>query len=414
MKRRVVVTGVGTVSPIGLDVPSTWDGVISGKSGVGPTTKFDASEYKTRISAEIKGFDPREHFDRRAARRFDPFVMYGLVAAREAVRDADITFDDSRGERTAVIIGSGIGGMLTITQQTMILHEKGPNRVSPFLIPMCLPETAASLAAIEFGLKGPNFAVTSACATGANAVGEAFEMIRKGAVDAALCGGTEAGVHPVAVAGFSVMGALSQRNDEPERASRPFDVDRDGFIVGEGAGVLLLEELETARSRGARIYGELVGYASTDDAYHITAPDENGAGMIRCMLLAMEDADLTAGQIDYINAHGTSTPLNDVAETKAIKAAFGAHAYEVAISSTKSVTGHLLGGAGALEAILCIKAMEHNILPPTMNHDIPDPGCDLDYVPNKARETDVSVAMSNSFGFGGHNVCLIFSQLEES
>ena len=372
MTRRVVVTGMGTVSPLGHDVATTWAGVSAGRSGVGSITKFDTTDFKTTIAAEVKEFDEKGYFPPKEARRLDPFIKYALVAAREAIKDTGLVFANGLCERTGVIVGSGIGGIGMTTQQTLVLAEKGPNRVSPFLIPMILPESAASMVAIEFRLKGPNMAVTSACATGANAIGEAYEMIRRGATDLMVCGGTEAGVVPIAVAGFSVMKAVSERNDEPERASRPFDRDRDGFVIGEGAGILVLEELEHAQARGAKIHAEIVGYGSTDDAYHITAPEENGEGAISCMRNALTSAGISAQEIDYINAHGTSTPLNDVTETRAIKAALGQRAYEIPISSTKSMTGHLLGAAGALEAVLSIKALQDQLVPPTINLDNPD------------------------------------------
>ncbi|HHX64086.1 MAG TPA: beta-ketoacyl-ACP synthase II [Chloroflexi bacterium] len=413
MRKRVVITGMGTVSPVGNDVPVTWNAVVNGCSGVAPITRFDTKDFRSTIAAEVKNFNPKDHFAPKDARRMDPFVQYALVAAREAVRDAGLEFSNGLGERTAVIIGSGIGGISTTTEQTLTLAERGPARVSPFLIPMILPETAASMVAIEFGLKGPNMAVTSACATGANAIGEAAEMIRRGVADAAVCGGTEAGIVPIAVAGFSVMRALSERNDEPERASRPFDSGRDGFVIGEGSGILVLESLEHALARGAHIYAELAGYGSTDDAFHITAPEENGAGAMACMRQAIEDAGLTVEQIDYINAHGTSTPLNDATETRAIKGVLGDHAMRVPVSSTKSMTGHLLGAAGALEAILSVKTIETGIVLPTINLDDPDPECDLDYVPHTARKVEVNTVLSNSFGFGGHNVCLVFRKIEE-
>ncbi len=414
MTRRVVATGIGVISPLGNDLPTTWAEIIAGHSGLGPITHFDTTGFKTTIAGEVKNYEVTRYFAAKEARRMDLFAQYALIAAREALQDAQIVFDDGLKRRTAVIIGSGIGGIGTVTEQTLVLNERGPSRVSPFLIPMILPETAASMVAIEFGLKGPNMAVTSACATGGNAIGEAYEMIRRGVADVALCGGAEAGVVPISVAGFSVMRALSERNDEPQKASRPFDKDRDGFVVGEGAGVLVIETLERARARGAHIYGELVGYGTTDDAFHITAPDEDGLGAVACMRMALESAGLAPDRVDYINAHGTSTPLNDVAETKAIKAALGNHAYRTLVSSTKSMTGHLLGAAGALEAALSLKAMETGIVPPTINLDNPDPQCDLDYVPHQARRTDLGVVMSNSFGFGGHNVCLIFKRVEEA
>ena len=411
--RRVVVTGLGTISPLGHDVPTTWAGIVAGRSGVAPITKFDTTGYRTTIAAEVKDFDAKQHFPPKDVRRMDPFSQYALVAAREALRDAAFTFDNGRAERTAVVVGSGIGGIGTTSEGVLLLNERGPGRVSPFLVPMILPETPASMIAIEFGAKGPNMAVTSACASGANAIGEAYEMIRRGAVDAAVCGGTEAGIVPIAVASFSVMHALSERNDEPQRASRPFDRQRDGFVMGEGAGILILETLEQALRRGARVYAELVGYGSTDDAFHITAPDPDGAGATACMRLALASGGLVPEVIDHINAHGTSTPLNDATETRAIKAVLGPHAYRIPVCSTKSMTGHLLGAAGALEALLSIKAMECSLVPPTINLDEPDPACDLDYVPHRARQAELATIMSNSFGFGGHNACLIFRKMGE-
>ena len=411
MNRRVVITGMGAISPLGNDVPTTWHACLAGQSGVGPITHFDVAEYKTRIAAQVKGFEPREHFDGKEIRRMDPVVQFALVAAREAVKHAGISFENGLSARTAVIIGSGIGGMSTVAKQLNILNERGPGKVSPFLIPMILPETAASMVAIEFGLKGPNLAVTSACATGSNAIGEACEMIRRGAADVAVAGGSEKGVIPIAVAGFSAMRAISERNDDPLHASRPFDRDRDGFVVGEGVAILILELLAHAQARGATIYAELTGYGTNDDAYHIAAPEASGAGATACMQQAMASAGIEPQQLDYINAHGTSTPLNDATETRAIKAALGKYAYQVAISSTKSMTGHLLGAAGALEAIFCIKALEEQIIPPTTNLENPDPECDLDYVPNKARRANVATVLSNSFGFGGHNACLIFRKM---
>ncbi len=411
--RRVVITGMGTVCPLGNDVASTWEGVIAGKSGVGQITYFDTSAYRTTIGAQAWGFKPEEHFPSRDIRRMDRFAQYALVAAREALGDAGLTdevFAQGLGQRTAVIIGSGIGGMATVTEQLRMLDQKGPSKVSPFFIPMILPESAASMVAIEHGLKGPNMAVTSACATGANAIGEMARMIHEGRADVGLAGGSEAAIIEISVAGFCALRALSTRNDDPEHASRPFDRDRDGFVIGEGAGVLVLEALEHALARGATIHAELLGYSSNDDAYHITAPDPEAAGAGACMQLALDSAGLAPEQIDYINAHGTSTLLNDLAETQAIKRVFGAHAYRLPVSSTKSVTGHLLGAAGALEAILTTRALETGVLPPTMNLEHPDPECDLDYVPNQARAVPIRRALSNSFGFGGHNVSLILGK----
>ncbi len=410
--RRVVVTGLGTISPIGNDVPTTWAGITAGKSGIGPITKFDITGYRTTIAAEVKGFDAKQYFPPKDVRRMDSFTQYALVAAREALQDARLTFENGLAERTAVVVGSGIGGIGTTSEQVLLLNERGPSRVSPFCVPMILPETPASMIAIEFGMKGPNMAVTSACASGANAIGEAYEMIRRGIVETALCGGTEAGIVPIAVAAFSVMHALSEHNEEPQRASRPFDRQRDGFVIGEGAGLLILEALEHALARGAKIHAELVGYGSTDDAFHLTAPDPDAVGAIACMRQALASAGLKPEQIDHINAHGTSTPLNDATETRAIKAVLGPHAYQIPVNSTKSMTGHLLGAAGGLEAVLSIKSLEDNLVPPTINLDEPDPECDLDYVPHKARQVEISTVMSNSFGFGGHNACLIFRKME--
>ncbi len=417
MLKRVVVTGMGTVSPLGNDLETTWQGIVAGKSGVGPVTKFDTTEYKTTIAAEARHFDPADHFPVRDVRRIDTFVQFAIVAAREAFADAGLTsdsFSNGLGERTACLIGSGIGGMGTVTEQNRVLFERGPGRISPFLIPMILPESASSMVAIEYGLKGPNMAVTSACATGANAIGETYRMIQHGMADLGICGGSEAGVIEIALAGFGAMRAISTRNEEPERASRPFDSDRDGFVIGEGAGLLVLEDLEHALDRGATIHAEVIGYSSNDDAFHITAPDPEGAGAAACMQLALDSAGLAAHDVDYINAHGTSTALNDATETCAIKKVFGEQAYSIPVSSTKSMTGHLLGAAGALEALLSIRALETGIIPATMNLDNPDPDCDLDYVPNKARQSQITTALSNSFGFGGHNVCLILKRWSEA
>jgi len=385
---------------------------VAGKSGITRITRFDPDGYRSQIAGEVKNLDPNQHFDRRDARRMDPVLWYALIAGREAVADAGLSTPMADSDRVGVIVASGIGGLTTTSKQVEVLLKRGPDRVSPFLVPMILPDAAASRIAIEFGLRGPNMAVTSACASGTNAIGEAYAMIRRGIADAMLCGGSEAGIVPIALAGFSAMRALSERNDDPQAASRPFDKDRDGFVIAEGAAILVLEALDHARARGARIYGELVGYGSTDDAYHIAAPLDNGAEAARCMRLALAEAGLTPEDVDYINAHGTSTPLNDVTETHAIRAALGDAADDVAVSSTKSVTGHLLGAAGALEAAFTLKALQEGVLPPTMNLDEPDPECDLDYVPNVAREADAKVALSNSFGFGGHNACLAFRRWE--
>ena len=407
--KRIVVTGLGALSPLGPNVDESWSAAVEGRSGIGPITHFDAADFRTRIAAEVRGYDAKEHFSARDVRRLDPFIQYAIVAARQAVADAALPTDEI-GERGAVITGSGIGGIQTNSAQTLELHERGPARISPFLIPMILTDMAAGMIAMEFGFKGPNISVSSACASAANAIGEASEMLRRGAADVAICGGSEAAVVPIAVAGFSAMRAISERNDAPECACRPFDRDRDGFIIGEGSAMLVLETLEHATARGARIYCELAGYGSTDDAFHMTAPDEQGAGAAACMRRALESAGLSIRDVDYINAHGTSTPLNDVTETRAIKALFGEQAYSIPVSSTKSTHGHLLGATGALEAVLSVKVLQEGLLPPTMNLEHPDEQCDLDYVPNQARRAAIRSVLSNSFGFGGHNACLVFTQ----
>jgi len=402
---RVVITGVGAVTPVGNDVPTMWRNVVDGKSGVGPITLFDASDLETQIAAEVKDFDPVALFGAKAARTMDRYSQFALAAARQAVADAGLTFAGDN-ERIAVIVGTGIGGMATLAQQLHALDERGPRRVSPFFIPMVLADTAAGNIAIEYGIRGPNLAVISACASGANCIGEAAMMIRHGRVDKAICGAAEAGILRLAIAAFNVMGAISRRNDEPTRACRPFDAHRDGFVMGEGAGILVLEKLEDAQARGAHIYAEILGYGLSADAYHITAPLESGAGAALAMAGALRDAGLAPTDVEYINAHGTSTPLNDRAETIAIKSVFGDHAYRLAVSSTKSVMGHLLGASGAVEAIITAKALEDGVIPPTINYETPDPECDLDYTPNRARPMPIRVALSNSFGFGGHNASL--------
>jgi 3-oxoacyl-[acyl-carrier-protein] synthase II len=407
---RVVITGLGLVTPLGNDVPTTWDGLVAGRSGVGPITHFDASDYPARIAAEVEEFDPVALFGHREARRMDRFTQFALAAAGQALDDSGLSVTEGNAQRIGAVIGSGIGGIISVLEQAEVLRTRGPRRVSPFLVPMMLPDTAPGQVAITYGLKGPNFAVISACATGANAIGEAAEVIRRGAADAMLAGGSEAGIVPLAFAGFTVMQAVSTRNDEPERASRPFDATRDGFVMGEGGGVVVLESEAHARARGARIHAEIVGYGATADAYHITAPEETGEGAARAMQAALDEAGMAPEQVGYLNAHGTSTVLNDKGETAAIKSVFGDYAYQIPISSTKSMTGHLLGGAGAVEAIFCVLAMNEEILPPTINYEYPDPECDLDYVPNEARHIAVDVAMSNSFGFGGHNACLILKR----
>ena len=410
MAERVVVTGLGAITPVVNDVESTWAGLISGRSGIGAITAFDASAFPTRIGGEVKGFDPAAAVGSKEARRMDRFVQMAVAAAKEALRDAQLEIGVSNAERVGVLMGSGIGGIATLMEQARVLDSRGPDRVSPFLVPMMIVDIVAGQVAIHTGAKGPNFSVVSACATSAHCIGEAFEVIRRGDADAVIAGGSEAPLVPIGLAGFTSMRALSARNDEPQRASRPFDAERDGFVMGEGAGVLVLESLSSALDRGARIYAELKGYGATGDAYHITAPSEGGEGAMRAMDIALRKAGLAPEDIDYINAHGTSTPLNDRLETMAIRNLFGPRAYDIAVSSTKSMTGHLLGAAGAVEALVCVKAIFHSAIPPTINYEIPDPECDLDYVPNVARETRVRAAMSNSLGFGGHNATLLFTE----
>ena len=413
MRRRVVVTGIGTINPLGPDVPTFWAGLLAGRSAVGPITIYDASEQPIRIAAEVKGFDPESLLGRKTARRTDRFTQLAVVAADQAIADAGLKFQDNGDNRhVGVIIGTGIGGIKTLLDGYDALRERGPKRVSALMVPMMMPNAGAGEVAIRHGLHGLSMSLSSACATGSNAIGEAAEYVRQGAAEVMICGGGESVMHPITLAALGNMGAASQRNDEPERASRPFDAGRDGLVMGEGAGVLVLESLEHARSRGVHIYGEVVGYGSSSDAFHITAPDENGVGAARSMQAALDDAGLHAEEIDYINAHGTSTPMNDRIETLAIRSVFGKYAYQVPVSSTKSMIGHLMGAAGAVEAIACLKMLESGVIHPTINYETPDPDCDLDYVPNKARETHPRTALSNSFGFGGHNATLIFQKWE--
>jgi 3-oxoacyl-[acyl-carrier-protein] synthase II len=404
---------MGAITPIGNDVETFWQNVVAGCSGVGPITLFDASAMKTRIAAEVKGFDPEAWFGRKEARRMDRYAQFALAATQQALQDARLDPAQVDRERVGVILGTGIGGIGAMVQGVETLITRGPDRISPLTVPMMLADTAPGLIAIAYGFRGLNMAVVTACASGANAIGEAMRLIRQGDADVVIAGGAEAAILPVAVAAFNAMGAISTRNEEPERASRPFDRTRDGFVMGEGAGILILEGLEHAQARGARVYAEVVGYGTSADAYHITAPPENGEGAALAMRRALADAGLSPRDIDYINAHGTSTPLNDRSETQAIKAVFGEAAYNVPISSTKSMIGHLLGAAGAVEAIVCIRAITDGVIPPTINYEHPDPECDLDYVPNGARRKPVRAAMSNSFGFGGHNACLIFQRYED-
>jgi len=412
MRRRVVITGLGCISPLGNDDATLWANIISGKSGVGMITHYDTSEFKVKIGAEVKDFDATALFGLREARRMDRFTQFGLAAAIQAVENSGLKITESNRDHIGVVLGTGIGGMNILFEQAKVFFERGPDRVSPFMVPMMLPDTAAGMAALQLGVRGPNMAVVSACASGTNALGEATEMIRRGSAEVILSGGAEAVIVPIAMAGLSNMTALSIRNEEPERASRPFDLDRNGFVMGEGAAVLVLESLDYALARGAHILGEVTGYGNTNDAFHISAPAENGVGAALCMQKALNDARLTGIDIGYINAHGTSTPLNDKSESAAIKTVFGEQAYRIPVSSTKSMTGHLLGAAGALEALICVKVLKDSILPPTINYETPDPDCDLDYVPNYARKVKVQHIMSNSFGFGGHNASIIISRYD--
>jgi 3-oxoacyl-[acyl-carrier-protein] synthase II len=412
MNRRVVITGLGAVTPVGNDVSTMWSNLLAGQGGAGPITLFDATAFKTKFACEVKNFDAGTLIGKKDARRMDRFTQLAVVAAHQALKDSALTVNADNTTRIGVYIGSGIGGIGTMEAELRQLITKGPDRVSPFLVPMMLPDTAAGQVAIQFGLRGPNMAIVTACASGNNAIGEAAECIRRGAADVMVSGGAEAGVTPLAVAGFNSMTAISTRNDAPEIASRPFDKERDGFVIGEGAGILVLEEWDHALARGAKIYGEILGYGATADAYHITAPEENGAGAVRAMQAALQQANLQPDQIDYINAHGTSTPLNDKSETQAIKTVFGGAAYRIPISSIKSMTGHLLGAGGAVEAVVCAKVLTAGMIPPTINYEHPDPACDLDYVPNTARTAAIKTIMSNSFGFGGHNAVLIFGRYQ--
>jgi 3-oxoacyl-[acyl-carrier-protein] synthase II len=409
--RRVVVTGLGVVTSIGHDVPSFWSGLIAGKIGVDRVTLFDPSQFACQIGAEVRHWDVNVLMDPKEARRNDRYTHFGFVAAKQAVADSGLDMSREDGDRVGVVIGSGIGGMHTYETQLRVLYERGPRRVSPFTIPSLIGNMCSGLVAIELGARGPNFGTVSACATGTHSLGEAAHMIRRGDADVMVAGGSEAAITPFAYASFCSMKAMSTRNDEPRRASRPFDRNRDGFIMGEGAGILVLESLEHARARGARVYCELAGYAATCDAYHITQPDPDGKGLSMAMRRALASAAIAPEGIDYINAHGTSTPYNDKFETLSIKHVFGRHARSVAVSSTKSMTGHLLGAAGGIESVICVKAIQQGIIPPTMNLDDPDPDCDLDYVPNEARGARVRTALSNNLGFGGQNASVVFRAL---
>ncbi len=409
--RRVAVTGMGAVSPLGVGVGVNWEGIRDGRSGIGPLTRFPCEDYPTRIAGEVD-FDPSLYLDRKDIRRMDIFIQYAMVAAIEAMDDSGLVIDEANASRVGCIVGVGIGGLQTIEDTHDSFVQSRLRRLSPFFIPKLISNLAPGHISMRFGARGANFAPTSACASGAHGVGEAFRQIRDGYLDAAICGGAEAALTQLGVAGFAIMKALSRRNDEPQKASRPFDRGRDGFVMGEGAGILVLEEWDAACARGARIHGEVIGYGANGDAHHITQPAPEGRGASECMKIALEDAGIEPTAVGYVNAHGTSTPFNDVSETLAIKHVFGAHAERLAISSTKSMTGHLLGAAGGLESIYSILALRERILPPTINQEEPDPECDLDYVPNAARAADVSIAMSNSFGFGGTNACLVFRRAE--
>ncbi|HEX8196749.1 MAG TPA: beta-ketoacyl-ACP synthase II [Pyrinomonadaceae bacterium] len=413
MKRRVVVTGLGLVTPVGNTVEAAWGALMRGESGADYIKRFDTEKFPVKFAAEVKNFDPLDFIDKREARRMGAFSHFAIAASDEAVKDSGLQIDDSNDEMVGTYISSGIGDFWAIEREHEKLLHQGPDRVSPFFIVSAIVNLAAGNVSIRHGAKGPNSATATACSAGAHAIGDSFKIIQRGDADAMICGGAESAITPMSSAGFASMRALSTRNDDPKHASRPFDAERDGFVMGEGAGILILEELEFAKARGARIYAELVGYGMSGDAFHVTMPDETGSGAIRVMQRAMKDAGITPEQIGYINAHGTSTPYNDKFETLAIKKAFGEHAYKLAVSSTKSMTGHALGAAGGIEAVISVLAIHNNTLPPTTNYKTPDPDCDLDYIPNEPRQAMVEYALSNSFGFGGTNACLIFKRFNE-
>ncbi len=415
--RRVVITGIGAVTPMGLSIDETWDGLLAGRSGIDTVTKFDTSQLNTRFAGELKGFEPKNYMDRKEARRLDPYIQYAIVATEQAIKDSQIDFSKETPSDIGVLIASGTGGLTSLVDNIMLTEKRGLRKVSPFLIPNMLVDSAAGKIAIIYDLRGPNFSVVNACASGTAATGEAFELIRRGDAQVMVTGGAEAAVLPIIMAGFDIMGAMSQRNDEPSAACRPFDSDRDGFVMSEGSAVLVLELLEHALARDARIYAEVVGYGNSADAYHMAAPHFHGRGAEDAMNMALRKAKaygVKRDDVDYINAHGTSTTLNDPGETKAIKRVLGEHAYNVNISSTKSMIGHLLGAAGAIEAIICLKTIEDGMIPPTINLENPDPSCDLNYTPLRPVKRDVAVTMSNSFGFGGHNSCLMLRRFEEN
>lgn len=411
--KRVVVTGLGAITPLGNTVTDYWQAILQGRSGIAPITLFDASKHACRIAGEVKGFDPCDYLEPKNAKRIERFIQFAVCASQQAIADAGFKIDDLNSEQVGVLIGSGIGGLKILEEQGEVYLTRGPNRCSPFMTPMMIANMAAGVTAIHTGAKGPNSCTVTACAAGSNAIGDAFRLIQQGYAQAMICGGTEAAITPLCVAGFAAARTLSTRNEDPTRASRPFDRERDGFVMGEGAGILLLEELKYAMSRNAHIYAEIVGYGLTCDAHHITAPAPGGEGAARAMQLSLKDADLSPARVDYINAHGTSTFANDVNETLAIKKALGEHAFQVAISSTKSMTGHLLGASGGIEAVATVMTVAKDEIPPTINLDCPDSVCDLDYVPHQSRTERVGVALSNSFGFGGHNVTIVFKKFEE-
>ena len=410
--RRVVVTGLGVVAPNGIGTETFWENLVAGVTGIDRITRFDASHHDSKIAGEIKGFDPLLYMEKKEVKKMDLFIHYALASAIMAIDDARLKFEESERSRIGTLIGTGMGGIPALEESHNVLLEKGPGRISPFFIPSIITNLASGQIAMRYGFRGPNSCVSTACATGNHAIGDSLELIKRGAADVMIAGGSEAVITPLTIGGFGAMKALSTRNDEPHRASRPFDKGRDGFVMGEGAGVLVLEELQHALRRGAKIYAELVGYGMSADAYHMTAPEPEGVGAITSMRLALEAAEMRPEDVDYINAHGTSTPMGDTAETRAIKQVFGGHAYRLAVSSVKSMTGHLLGAAGGVESLATVLTIYHGLIPPTINYDEPDPGCDLDYVPNKARQAEVRVALTNSFGFGGTNATLVFKQYE--
>ncbi|MBI3813191.1 MAG: beta-ketoacyl-ACP synthase II [Nitrospinae bacterium] len=410
MNRRIVVTGLGMITPLGIGVEKTWDAICRGESGIGHITRFDTSDFPTKIAGEVKDFNPADYIDKKEIKKMDTFIHYALASAAMAVDDAKLNITDENSERVGVLVGAGLGGLPSIERYHDIYLKEGVRRISPFFIPMLIANLASGQISIRFGAKGPNSCVVTACATGTHAIGDAYKIIQRGDADVMIAGGAESVITPLAVGGFCAARALSTRNDEPQRASRPFDKDRDGFVMGEGAGVIILEEMEFARRRGAKIYAEVSGYGMSGDAHHITSPPPGGEGAVRCMKLALKDGGISPDEVDYINAHATST-FADSLETQAIKTVFAEHAYKLTVSSTKSMIGHLLGAAGGVEAIFSILAIDRGILPPTINYETPDPECDLDYVPNKSRKADVKVAMSNSFGFGGTNAAIIFKKL---